>query len=264
LADCIKNQVDLDKIVSMANTASEKTERDSTQPNISSNKIASVKIGIFQDHAFGFYYPDDLLAMETAGAELIRINSLTDSRLPEVDGLFIGGGFPETQMKSLADNQSLLQNVKEAIESGLPVYAECGGLMYLSRSITWNNEKYPMANVIQGDIVMHPTPKGRGYIILEETDNHPWREHAGHNTIKAHEFHYSELTNLQQDYQFAYRVRRGTGVDGHHDGIIYKNLLANYGHLRNSQSNPWVERFIIFINHHKQLTNGSAQPMLAP
>lgn len=264
LADCIKEQVDLDKVISMAKTAP--SDYQQCRPLHISNpkKIAPLKIGIFQDHAFGFYYPDDLLAMTTAGAELIRINSLSDSSLPEIDGLFIGGGFPETQMESLAANQSLLQNVKEAIESGLPVYAECGGLMYLSRSITWKEEQYPMANVIQGDIVMHDTPRGRGYIILEETENHPWATHVGHNTIKAHEFHYSELINLKSDYEFAYHVRRGTGVDGQHDGIIYKNLLANYGHLRNSQTNPWVERFLTFIHQHKQLAEDSAQPMQAP
>jgi len=251
IANNIKDQVNLDQLIDIANHTTKQTTTETTAPvTLKSNNTNSIKIGIFKDKAFGFYYPDDLNTLQEAGAELVYINSLKDKSLPPIDGLFIGGGFPESMMQQLNENNSLRTAVKSAVENGLPTYAECGGLMYLSRSISWNDTKHEMAGVIDGDILMHERPQGRGYIQLQETDTHPWQTHTSEGTIFAHEFHYSELVNLDQEYQYAYKVLRGAGIDGKHDGLIYKNLLANYAHLRNTQNNQWAIRFIAFINDH--------------
>ncbi|NOY67204.1 MAG: hydrogenobyrinic acid a,c-diamide synthase (glutamine-hydrolyzing) [Gammaproteobacteria bacterium] len=256
IASCIKDQVNLDQILEIAkHTSFIQESRGST----SAKKLpdTQIKIGIFRDEAFGFYYPDDLEVLQNSGAEIVFINSLVDNQLPEIDGLIIGGGFPETQMNQLSNNQSLMQSVKSAIESGLPTYAECGGLMYLARSIKWNNKTCKMAGVIQGEILMHKRPQGRGYIQLQETGSHPWKTRINNEHIFAHEFHYSELTNINHEYKYAYNVLRGAGIDGKHDGLIYKNLLANYAHLRNTQNNEWAVRFIEFIktiNHRNTTT----------
>ena len=207
---------------------------------------APVRIGIARDAAFGFYYPGDLDALRAAGAELVDFSALQDSHLPKVDGVFIGGGFPETHMAALAANESLRRELHDAIEAGLPAYAECGGLMYLARGIEWNGRAAPMVGVLPADIVMHPRPVGRGYVHLRETGRGPWPRSPA-PLIHAHEFHYSSVENLAPDVEFAYEVERGHGIDGRHDGIVHKNLLASYAHLRDVAGNPWARRFVDFV-----------------
>jgi cobyrinic acid a,c-diamide synthase len=206
---------------------------------------------VARDAAFGFYYPGDLDALRAAGAELVMFDAMHDTRLPAVDGVFIGGGFPETHMDALAANSALRRELRAAIEAGLPVYAECGGLMYLARAIQWQGRRAEMVGVIPADIVMHARPVGRGYVQLRETGRGPWPGAAGAPPIRAHEFHYSSVENLAPDVVFAYEVARGHGIDGRHDGIVYKNLLASYTHLRDVAGNRWAARFVDFIRRHK-------------
>jgi cobyrinic acid a,c-diamide synthase len=154
-------------------------------------------------------------------------------------------------MPQLSGNLTLRNAIAKTIEQGLPVYAECGGLMYLTRSIAWGDKKYDMVGAIAADTVMHEKPQGRGYVQLEETDQHPWRREYKSQPLAGHEFHYSSLENMDAQVQFAYKVNRGAGVNGKFDGILYKNLLANYCHLRNVKNNQWVARFVEFVRRHK-------------
>jgi cobyrinic acid a,c-diamide synthase len=212
-----------------------------------------VRVGIARDAAFGFYYPGDLEALRAAGAELVTFDALHDERLPQIDGLFIGGGFPETHMDALAANSGLRGELRAAIDAGLPAYAECGGLMYLARSIEWNGRTAQMAGAIPADIVMHARPVGRGYVHLRETGRGLWpapRSGAA-ALIRAHEFHYSSVENLAPGTRFAYAVERGHGIDGRHDGIVHKNLLASYAHLRDVAGNRWARRFVDFVRGRK-------------
>jgi cobyrinic acid a,c-diamide synthase len=207
-----------------------------------------VRIGIARDRAFGFYYADDLDALEAAGAVLVPFDALRDTRLPEVDALYIGGGFPEMCAAELEANSGLRGEIKQAIENGMPVYAECGGLMYLSRGIEYQGRTYQMVGAIPGDVKMHDKPIGRGYVHLKEDETHPWpRPNAPAKQIKAHEFHYSSLENLPPDSRFAYHVERGYGINGKRDGLIIHNLLASYTHLRTIGSCYWATRFVAFI-----------------
>jgi cobyrinic acid a,c-diamide synthase len=208
-----------------------------------------VRVGIARDRAFGFYYPDDLVALDAAGAELVPIDTLRDSRLPTIDGLVIGGGFPEICMDELEANAALRGALHEAITAGLPTYAECGGLMYLARSIHWRGRSARMVGVIPGDAVMHERPVGRGYVHLEETGIVPWG--GGGTLLRGHEFHHSTLENLDPTVAFAYRVRRGHGVDGVHDGVVVHNLLASYAHLRSTAGTRWAPRFVDFVRRER-------------
>ncbi|WJW74353.1 cobyrinate a,c-diamide synthase [Thiohalobacter sp. IOR34] len=210
---------------------------------------APLRIAIARDAAFGFYYPDDLEALERGGAELLPFDTLSDSQLPEaIDGLFIGGGFPESRLSELEANVALRQAIRQAIEAGLPTYAECGGLMYLARSIRWQERRAAMVGVIPGDILMCERPQGRGYIRIRETAAAPWpREPGAPAEIAAHEFHYSRLENLAPGGNFAYEVLRGSGIDGRHDGYIRHNLLACYAHLRDTAGCHWTRRFLAFV-----------------
>jgi cobyrinic acid a,c-diamide synthase len=134
------------------------------------------------------------------------------------------------------------------IEAGGPVYAECGGLIYLTRSLSWQGKRCKMAGVIPADTVMHEKPQGRGYVRLRDRGNGPWPASVRKPTdgaVHAHEFHYSSLSGFTgEQHQFAYQVLRGTGIDGQNDGYFYKNLLASYTHMRNVGDNDWVERFV--------------------
>ena len=218
-----------------------------------------LRIAVARDTAFGFYYPDDLEALEEAGAELVFFDALRDAQLPQADGLFIGGGFPETQMLALATNKGLRAQVRRAAETGLPIYAECGGLMYLTRSITWGSEVHEMVGFIPADTVMHATPQGRGLVVLEETDALPWPRAdksaigGGMPCIPAHEFHYAALERLDPATRFAYRVIRGRGIDGRHDGIVKGNVFASFSHLRSTvRSGCWARRFVAFVRAWKE------------
>lgn len=249
VADVIARQVNLEQLNEIANTAVTPKYQKQTQPI---QTITDVRIGVAQDTAFGFYYPDDLQAFRTAGAELVSIDTLHDEQLPEIDGLFIGGGFPETQMQALTANNTLRNHIHYAIESGLPVYAECGGLMYLARSLQWNETTFDMVGALPLDTRMHQRPQGRGYVQLISTDNTLWPTTPLDQKINAHEFHYSSAENLEETTPFAYRVLRGHGVNGAQDGIIHRNVLANYSHMRNVENNPWVEQFVDFVRQQKQ------------
>ncbi len=258
----ISDQVDINAIISIANNASKLSDIELTSASpITINKAKSaskIRIGIIHDAAFGFYYPDDIASLEKYGAELVTINSLSYSELPEIDGLFIGGGFPEEHLQQLSQNQTLKASIKNAINNGLPTYAECGGLMYLSRSIRWNDKEFEMVGSIQADCVMHTRPQGRGYVQLKEASNHPWPRLSAatisdsNDIIPAHEFHYSSLENIDKNLEYAYDVKRGTGISNKKDGLIYKNLLANYTHLRDTACNHWTKRFVAFVSQANQ------------
>ncbi len=204
-----------------------------------------LRLAVAKDESFGFYYQDDLDAFAELGVEICYFNTLTDAAVPEADALFIGGGFPEMNLRALSNNTALLTDIKTKIEAGLPTYAECGGLMYLTHSIAQQGQSYPMVGVIDAKTQMTPKPIGRGYVELAPSDEHPWQDVSAH--IYAHEFHYSKLTEINPNTRYGFKVLRGVGVDNNQDGIIKHNMLATYTHLRNVGGNKWVEQFVNFI-----------------
>jgi len=248
IAQLIEQHVDIKSII---NISKQSTPFPAVSINSQSLAKPDLQIGIIRDAAFGFYYPSDLTALEEAGAELIFINALHDTHLPTIDALFIGGGFPEQQMEKLSKNNQLKQAIRYVIENNLPVYAECGGLMYLGRQLTWQGKTCNMVGALPLDTVMDERPQGRGYIRLRETEHSLWAmgEKAEFN---AHEFHYSKAVNIAPNLSFAYKVLRGTGLDGQHDGVVYKNTLACYAHLRDVENNHWTQRFVEFIRKYKR------------
>ena len=214
-------------------------------------RARDVRIAIARDAAFCFYYPGDLEALEAAGARLVPFDTLHDRAAPEADGIFIGGGFPERAMSALEANAPMRSSLRARIARGTPVYAECGGLMYLARRIRWNERVCEMVGAIPADVVMHRRPRGRGYVVLEPTGDAPWAPLAK-GPVHAHEFHHSTLENLvESDWRYAYRVRRGHGIDGERDGIVIGSLLASYGHLRDVEGCRWAERFVAHVRECK-------------
>ena len=261
IAELVAAQVDLDRIQALAAAApplpagnpspdaAALTHASPASGRGDSNKVP-IKLGIARDAAFAFYYPADLEALEHHGAELVPIDTLRDPHLPAIDALFIGGGFPEVHMQALEANRSLRAEIRQAIENGLPVYAECGGLMYLTRSLAWHGQHCEMVGALPADTVMHAKPQGRGYVKLRETGAGPWPAlppTPAAVEIRAHEFHYSSLENVADGLHYAYDVTRGTGIDGRRDGIVYRNVLACYTHMRDVGGNHWTWRFVEYV-----------------
>jgi cobyrinic acid a,c-diamide synthase len=238
-------QVDLDRLLAIGDSA---PAFDLPLPADKPAPAERLRIGIAHDQAFGFYYSEDIDTLRAANVELVDIDTLHVQTLPEVDGLIIGGGFPEMFMDELEANRALRANVRNAVEAGLPTYAECGGLMYLSKSISWKGKMREMVGVVPGDTVMHERPVGRGYARLQPTGDDRWRESA---SIPAHEFHYSSLENLPADSMYAYQVTRGHGIDGEHDGYQQHNLLAGYVHRRGTGAQGWIVPFLNQVRAHK-------------
>ena len=243
----IADEVDVDKVLQIAESAPALANVPATTNNVAQD----ITIAVAHGPAFGFYYPDDLEALENAGANLVFFDPESEPSLPSCDGLIIGGGFPETRIKELSANKQMLKSIQTAINNGLPTYAECGGMMYLSQSISWNGETAPMVGIVQGDAVMTARPQGRGYIVLAANDALPWTgKISGMKNIPAHEFHYSLMENMGDGYDFSYEVVRGQCLNGR-DGIVLNNLLAGYAHMRNTSKSPWVEGFTSFVRAHK-------------
>ena len=250
IAEVISGQVDLARILDIAATAP--PPPPSARQDIP--LAPDVRIAIAHDSAFGFYYADDLQALRSAGAVLLSFDAMADARLPEADGLFIGGGFPECHLAALEANATMRGNIRAAIEAGMPAYAECGGLAYLSRTLSWGGETREMVGAVPADAVMHEKPQGRGYTRLRETEHGPWPAHDADGRlaeIAAHEFHYTSLENMAGAPVYAYDVLRGTGIDQHHDGIVYKNLLASFAHRRDVAADRWAGRFVEFVRRCK-------------
>src|SRR3972149_2506866 len=241
IGDIVEVNVNIDRIIEVSkNVSSFQLSAFSFQPAISKSGI---KIGVAMDRAFSFYYPENLEALKNTGAEIIFFNTLEDRYLPDIDALYIGGGFPEVFMDELDGNESLRRDIKNAVENHMPVYAECGGLMYLSRSITWSGKTRKMVGAIPCDTEMTKRLQAHGYVILQDK--------VSGLEIRGHEFHYSRIRNLG-DVNFLYKVIRGKGIDGQHDGIAYKNVIASYSHLHTMGAPQWAEDFIDRIVNHKQ------------
>ncbi|MDP2111314.1 MAG: cobyrinate a,c-diamide synthase [Thiobacillus sp.] len=238
-------QVDLERLLAIGDGA---PDLDIELPPETEIRAERVRIGIAHDQAFGFYYSEDLDTLRAANVELVEIDTLHAQALPEIDGLIIGGGFPEIFMAELEANTALRKQIRGAIEAGLPAYAECGGLMYLSKSLSWQGQTHEMVGVVPGNTVMHERPVGRGYARLQPTGDDRWRETA---SIPAHEFHYSSLENLPDDSMYAYRVTRGHGIDGRHDGYQRYRLLAAYVHRRGAGAQGWIAPFLNEVRAHK-------------
>ena len=203
-------------------------------------KKTKVKIAVALDNSFNFYYDDNLNALRRQGASLTFFSPIKDKKIPKCDGLYIGGGFPEILGNDLAKNQIMKKSIKKLSEDNFPIYAECGGLMYLTKSITSNKKKYKMVGLFDAETVM--TKKMR----LNYTKGKLSSKNILSNTLHAfrgHEFHYSQLESVPSDSKFAFSLEIGEGIINQQDGLIQNNTLASYGHLYFDSSN-YAEIFV--------------------
>jgi cobyrinic acid a,c-diamide synthase len=246
-ADMAKQYLDLDRLLATASQAPDLTavselSQERVGPPLR-NRAPAPRIGVIQDPAFQFYYPENLEALEAGGAKVVMLSALADRGLGDLDGLYIGGGFPETQAQALAENKGFRQDVRRLAEEGLPIYAECGGLMYLGESLVLEGATYPMVGVLPITFGFSKRPQGHGYTIFEVARPNPYFEPG--TQVRGHEFHYSKVLSWRgKSEDLAFRMVRGEGLDGKGDGLCFKNTLATYSHIHALGTPAWAEAMI--------------------
>jgi cobyrinic acid a,c-diamide synthase len=202
-----------------------------------------VTIGVIRDAAFQFYYHENIEALVDSGARIVEISAIGAASLPAVDALYIGGGFPETQAGLLAENEGFRRSLRAAAEKGLPIYAECGGFIYLGESLTIGDRRYPMVGALAVTFGMEKRPQGHGYTVLEVDSENPFYPMG--MQLKGHEFHYCRVLSCRAGGdQPAFRVIRGMGMDGKRDGMTRKNILASFTHLHALGTPQWAPALV--------------------
>jgi len=248
LGQLVTEHVDLDRLLAVAHSAAPLAEPEKVV--CLPSREPCVRIGVLRDKAFSFYYPENLEALEAAGAQLVMVNSMEDSQLPAIDALYIGGGFPEVMAEQISANGSLLGQIKGRIEDAMPVYAECGGLMYLAKHILVDGKAYPMVGVFDCDVEMKAKPQGIGYTIQQVEPGNPFYPEG--TLVRGHEFHNSQVVNLGPDLRYGFRTQRGKGIVPGWDGLVYQNTLAGYHHLHVSAAPQWAQQMVALASAYRQ------------
>ncbi len=244
VANYMKEQIDVDKVVSIA--------RRVPGLHIKNNSIAKnikTTIAVALDESFNFYYADNFDTLRSLGAELRFFSPVNDETIPDADGLFLGGGFPEVLADKLEKNSGMLHSIKNAATNGMPIYAECGGLMYLTKSITeFDGKKHSMVDLFDADTVMdkkltlnYTEAKIAGSCLVAKSGK----------TVRGHEFHYSKIDNVRKDTRFAYKLSKGKGINGRMDGLMEYNTLASYMHLHFANTSL-AENFLLNCNQYSK------------
>jgi cobyrinic acid a,c-diamide synthase len=237
-AEIAARYLDVEQLWQIARTAPELDFVPEKYPDMPGDRV---DIGVIRDSAFQFYYPENIDALRRAGARLIEFSALTDGLPSSLHALYIGGGFPETHAQALSDNRQLREAIGNAAEEGLPIYAECGGLMYLSEKLIWGDKTYPMAGILPFTIGVGRKPQGHGYTTIEVDAPNPYFSKG--QILRGHEFHYSYVVNMSEKpgALFAFRMKRGHGIFEGMDGFCYRNVLATYTHLHALGTREWVD-----------------------
>jgi cobyrinic acid a,c-diamide synthase len=227
LADLIEESIDLDLLL---NSLTELKQPTQIEESLNSCR-KTVRIAVARDNAFCFYYPDNLELLEKQGAEIVAFSPMAANDLPrDIDGLYLGGGYPELFAAKLAGNKALRERIKAQSRGGMPIYGECGGFMYLCEELIDHSGKcYPMAGCFPFAAQMFPRLKALGYREITLSRN-TVIGNAG-LTIRGHEFHYSQLIRLSSEVKTAYRISDRTGMDKPPDGYVVENTLGSYNHL---------------------------------
>ncbi len=234
----VASRVDLPAIMQLARQA-EPLSPVTPAPSLPAPRAAPLQVAYVTDQAFHFYYPENLQALRERGIELLPFSLLQGESLPDVAGLYIGGGFPEMFMDALSANQHLFTRLRQQIADGLPVYAECGGLMVLAEQLHWEGQSAALVGGLPIEIRMGKRPQGYGYMVVEGAQKGLWP--AFGQRIACHEFHYSGVSRCGEGVEFAYRVVRGHGIDGERDGLLYRNIFASYAHIHTDGAPGWAD-----------------------
>lgn len=262
-AKIAKKNIDLDALYKACIKKSDKSPSGPalsvSKPGISccsraKNLKKSIVIGIIRDSAFQFYYPDNLEALEEKGAELKFISPLRESSIPPVDAIYMGGGFPETHARELTSNKAFRDNLKQLAKDGMPIYAECGGLIFLGKNMHLDGEVFPMSGVLPVSFGLSKRPVGHGYTRVKVIHKNPFYKIG--ETIKGHEFRYSSIIDIEyQNEDMAFAMERGKGIIDKMDGFCRYNVLGTYTHIMATATPSWAEAMIKKAIQYKKFKN---------
>jgi cobyrinic acid a,c-diamide synthase len=237
----VTDHVDVDAVLSMARSAS--LRGVVPIPEAGDRPGQGVTIGVLQDAAFTFYYPENLEALESLGARVVTVSPLRDQRMPRVDALYVGGGFPETHAAELSANAALMGEIRSRVAQGMAVYGECGGLMYLSSRFWVGDRAYPMVGALPVEMVMQERPAGHGYVEAQVVGETPFYSRG--ETLTGHEFHYSRVVGGLEGVDRVFRMKRGAGVDGEGgEGLCVGRVLGTYVHVHALGTKSWARGMI--------------------
>lgn len=261
IAEVAAKYIDLEAIEALAEQAPPMNFPESLSG--SENRVGKTQldsdfpaIGVIKDSAFQFYYPDNIDALRSAGAKVVFISPLADKTIPDVDALYIGGGFPETHAEILAEKEAFRNSLKLLADQGLPIYAECGGLMYLGEELILEGRSYPMAGVLPLAFGLCKKPQGHGYTVFRVEEKNPFYEVG--TEIKGHEFHYSSVLKCPEEKgSLVFSMKRGIGIKDRRDGAVYKNVLATYTHVHALGSPEWAEALVKKAREYKKIRSAS-------
>ncbi|MEE4111875.1 MAG: cobyrinate a,c-diamide synthase [Desulfobacteraceae bacterium] len=240
-----KKHLDLERIQRLATTAApaENSRALKTEALDVKTNPGRPTIGILRDAAFQFYYPENIEALEAAGARLVFTSPLLDQHLPSVDALYIGGGFPETHARELEANTAFRKELKALADNGLPIYAECGGLMYLGERLLLEDGEFEMAGVLPVVFGFSKRPQGHGYTIVRVDKENPF--YAPGSTLLGHEFHYSSVKEWKgHPDNLTFSMQRGSGFIDGKDGVCVNNVLATYTHIHALGTPAWATALV--------------------
>jgi cobyrinic acid a,c-diamide synthase len=240
LGEAVARHVDVDALLSAARTADDLGPAgDAEAPRA---RTFPARIGVLKDRAFSFYYPENLSALEDAGAVLTFISPVSDSELPAIDALYAGGGFPEEHAAALSDNVAFREALRKSIDEGLPVWAECGGLMYLAGALKSRGRSYPMVGALPVTVEQTAKPQGHGYVQARVDGRNPFLPEQ--TAVRGHEFHYSRLRGDIAGLDTVLALSKGVGVGGGRDGIRSRRVLASYTHIHALGTPGWADGLV--------------------
>ncbi len=242
IASSLAEGVDLDGVLEVA-AGAEKIEVESLKDPYEVDEgvrqeVQGMRIGVFWDRAFQFYYPENIEILKRYGLQLHLIDAIEGGGIPELDILYIGGGFPETNALRLSENRRFITDLKQKASRGLPIYAECGGLMYLGEEIRYRGRAYEMAGILPVSFQMQDRPVAHGYTVVEVFKDSSFYPEG--TLLKGHEFHYSRVIKYDRSMRFVFRMRKGVGVVEGLDGILQDNVFATYTHLHHFGAPEWI------------------------
>lgn len=259
LREIVSDNTDVEKILDIARKAPPGNEELSP---VFSGPAGSVDdspvIGVVRDKALWFYYQENLDALKSQGATLVELSLLNREAWPEIHGLYLGGGFPETMARALDENILLKEKLRRLSMDGLPIYAECGGFMYLAESLEYEDRCFSMAGIFPIRTRLFKKPQGHGYVKAEVVRKNPFFPLGA--KIAGHEFHYSKCVPVPEDTSFCFSLSRGVGMSMGFDGLGFRNVLAGYTHIHAFGAGGWAANFVRAAIIYKNVCSAGSGP----
>lgn len=243
VAATVREHVDIAACLRLARSASVlPLSSQESAPLFVPRPFRGVRIGVALDAALWFYYQENIDALRAAGAEIVPFSLLRDQQLPSLHALYLGGGFPETLAQGLSANVSMRESVRRAVDRGMPVYAECGGLMYLARELHFQGKTYPMSGALPFATTVCSRPQGHGYVVATVIAPSPFFRPG--TRILGHEFHYSCCMDLPGDANLVLQLDPGVGMAAGRDGVVWRNVFASYTHIHAVGVPSWADAMV--------------------